>query len=570
MNYLSLLDLEKEPFSNSPDPEFFFASNQHMRSLQRLELAIRLRKGLSVALGEVGTGKTTICRRLIRRLGKDGDKMAVHLFLDPEFTSTRDFLQAIADAFGITALNDEASEREIKEALKRHLFSEGVDKEKITVLIIDEGQKLPGFCLEILRELLNFETNQFKLLQIVIFAQLEFRQALQERANFSDRIAELCNLTSLNFSDTRQMILFRIKQAQGRSIPPELFSFWAMVAIYRQTGGYPRKIVQLCSQTLLALIIQNKTKVSASLVKACSNRLVDRTPQRLVLRPVLLVILLAVISFWQWDKIYPVALAQKGQILEAISLAPHKNIKPAPSPEIAPALQIKPEQEFPPAAPAEKSVTAASITSPDQEPTAKTNVESTEELAVKISPAPDTEQSPPEEAVITVAALSLPTETVLGELKINKGDSLGWMIRHVYDTFNPALLQKVIAANPQIPDPDNLWVGAKITFPVACQPHQCANQPGYRLQLGQATTLAKAVRLLKSVLHKKIEAHLVPVWRPETGLNFLILTPTIYNDQETATSALQSLPTSLREKAQTLHDWEEGYLFLSSNVTMNE
>ncbi|MDH3393186.1 MAG: ATP-binding protein, partial [Desulfobulbaceae bacterium] len=200
MNYLKLIDLEKEPFANSPDPDFFFASDQHMRVQQRLELAIRLRKGLSVALGEVGTGKTTLCRRLIRRLGKVGGQVSVHLLLDPEFVSGAEFLRAIIAAFGLGTPAREASERELKETVKQHLLAQGVDGKKITVLIIDEGQKLPGFCLEILREFLNFETNRHKLLQIVIFAQLEFRQALRERANFSDRIAELCTLTPLNFA----------------------------------------------------------------------------------------------------------------------------------------------------------------------------------------------------------------------------------------------------------------------------------------------------------------------------------------------------------------------------------
>ena len=490
MNYLSLLDLEKEPFSNSPDPDFFFASNQHMRSLQRLELAIRLRKGLSVALGEVGTGKTTICRRLIRRLGEGDGKVSVHLFLDPEFASPLEFLAAIAAAFGIGEIHDDSSEREIKEAIKQFLFREGVDQEKITVLIIDEGQKLPGFCLEILREFLNFETNQHKLLQIVIFTQLEFRQSLRERANFSDRIAELCTLGPLNFADTRRMILFRLRQAHGRSESHNLFSFLAMVAIYWHTGGYPRKIVQLCSQTLLALIIQNKPMVTASLVRACWKRLAGGImPRPMIFRPALLVLLLAGIVFWQWDRINP---ATGIQAVQALSSLP----------------------------------------------------------------------SAPPETVLDDSA-SLPVVPELGRLPISAGDSLGDMIHRIYGYFNNEFLGLVATSNPQIRNLNRLSVGTQIIFPPACLPYKSPDQPGFRLQLGHAFTLAEADRLFRALLDDGVKPLLVPVWESSAGLGFLILMPASYPDQVTASAALQALPLPLRDRVQILHDWEDRYLFVT-------
>jgi len=181
MDYFSLLDLQKEPFSNSPDPEFFFGSDQHITCLQQLELAIRLRRGLSVVIGDIGTGKTTLCRQLIRRLdrsGEGGETIGAYLLLDPEFGSGRELLLTLVEMLGLEPLSASATDRQIKEALEHFLFEQGVTKQRMTVLIIDEGQRLPGFCLEILRELLNYETNQYKLLQIVIFAQQEFDAAL--------------------------------------------------------------------------------------------------------------------------------------------------------------------------------------------------------------------------------------------------------------------------------------------------------------------------------------------------------------------------------------------------------
>jgi type II secretory pathway predicted ATPase ExeA/phage tail protein X len=274
MEYFSLLHLNREPFSNSPDPEFFFDSRQHTACLQSLEMAIRLRQGLNVVLGEVGTGKTTLCRQLIRRLDDGGQKITLFLILDPDFHTPREFLTHLAALFAIPELAVTASDREIKEALKEYLFAQGVAAEKIIVLIIDEGQKLPGFCLETLRELLNFETNTHKLLQTVIFAQQELMEELQKRPNFTDRISNLLSLAPFGFADTRRMIQHRLRHAGATEGQDSgLFSLPALWIIHRLSGGYPRKIVQLCSKTVIALIIQNKTRVSVALVRASARRL---------------------------------------------------------------------------------------------------------------------------------------------------------------------------------------------------------------------------------------------------------------------------------------------------------
>ena len=91
MDYFSILNLKKEPFSNSPDPKFFFQSRQHLDCLQKLELALRLHRGLNVIIGDVGTGKTTLCRQLIRKFA-DNEEIETHLILDPFFTDTSEFL----------------------------------------------------------------------------------------------------------------------------------------------------------------------------------------------------------------------------------------------------------------------------------------------------------------------------------------------------------------------------------------------------------------------------------------------------------------------------------------------
>ncbi|MDD4998121.1 MAG: AAA family ATPase, partial [Syntrophales bacterium] len=104
MDYFKILNLAKEPFSNSPEPEFFYQSPKHVSCLQKLELAIRLRRGLNVVLGRVGTGKTTLCRHLISKFAEpDGtaDDVETHLLLDPSFSTPLEFLSTVALDFGI-------------------------------------------------------------------------------------------------------------------------------------------------------------------------------------------------------------------------------------------------------------------------------------------------------------------------------------------------------------------------------------------------------------------------------------------------------------------------------------
>ena len=174
--------------------------------------------------------------------------------------------------FGASKPETGVSEWQLRESIKKYLFSRGVDEKKTVILIIDEGQKIPDFCLEILREFLNYEVNEYKLLQIVIFAQKEFQQGIKKCPNFADRINVQLFLGPLNFRETTSMIQFRLEWAGTGGSTPALFSYPALWAVYRTTGGYPRKIINLCHQIVLASIIQNRTTAGWFLVRSCVKR----------------------------------------------------------------------------------------------------------------------------------------------------------------------------------------------------------------------------------------------------------------------------------------------------------
>jgi general secretion pathway protein A len=269
MSYFRLLGLEKEPFSTSPDPAFFYESLEHRAALVRLLVEIRLKRGLSLILGDVGTGKTTLSRKLFHML-KERQDIIFHMILDPTYDTEELFLASLIRTFGITTGSASATILDYKEAIKKYLFQKGVEENKTIVLLIDEAQKLNALSLEVLRVLLNYETNEFKLLQLVLLGQMEFLSKLRDMKNLWDRINLKYVLNPLDERETRQMIEFRLKAA-GHS-GGEFFTSEAVSEIYRYTQGYPRRIAMLCHHALKSLVMENKPVVDGMLIRGLIAR----------------------------------------------------------------------------------------------------------------------------------------------------------------------------------------------------------------------------------------------------------------------------------------------------------
>jgi len=265
MSYYKILGLEKEPFSSSPDPDFFFESNEHKSALLRLLIEIRLRRGLSVILGDVGTGKTTLSRKLFQML-KERTDILFFMIMDPTSQSEELFLESLIRVMGIEEeIGPGKSILDYKEAIKKFLFQKGIEENKTIVLVVDEAQKLNQLSLEVLRVLLNYETNEYKLLQLVLFGQMELVPRIKEIKNFIDRVVLKYVLNPLDEKETSDMIHYRLYQA-GFNSNMKLFTDGAVSEIYKFTQGYPRKINLLCHNALRALISENKVVVDDALV----------------------------------------------------------------------------------------------------------------------------------------------------------------------------------------------------------------------------------------------------------------------------------------------------------------
>ena len=262
MNYYEILGLKKEPFSTTPDPQFFYRSRQHQEALERLEIALRLRRGLNLIVGDVGSGKTTLARVLLQNFADDNN-FQFYLVLDPVFRSDYQFLKYLVEAFGANPRG--RSTLDYRNALESFLFRVGIEEGKVIVLIIDEGQKLTPSYIESIRTLLNFETNEYKLLQVIILGQLELLSKIRRKRNFMDRINLSYMINPLSYSDTKQMIRFRLERAGSNG--NNLFTDEAMTLIYDHSKGSPRKITLMCHHALESLIMQNRTLVEEDIIK---------------------------------------------------------------------------------------------------------------------------------------------------------------------------------------------------------------------------------------------------------------------------------------------------------------
>ncbi len=265
MSYYKILGLDREPFSTSPDPVFFYESGEHHAALMRLMVEIRLKRGLSLILGDVGTGKTTLSRKLFHIL-KEREDIIFHMILDPTYETEELFLDSLIRTFKIDLNPASASILDYKEAIKKYLFQKGVEENKIVVLLIDEAQKLNFLSLEILRVLLNYETNEFKLIQLVLLSQLELLPKLREMKNLMDRINLKYVLNPLDEQETKEMIEFRLRAA-GYQPGIDFFTDEAIKEIYHYTQGYPRRISMICHHALKTLVMENKSEVDLALMR---------------------------------------------------------------------------------------------------------------------------------------------------------------------------------------------------------------------------------------------------------------------------------------------------------------
>jgi general secretion pathway protein A len=263
--YTEYFKLSEPPFSLTPDPRFLFMSERHREGLAHLVYGVQQPGGFVQLTGEIGSGKTTLSRCLVRQLPHDTD---VALILNPRLTVI-ELLATACDELQIPYPAETQSIKVLIDALNRHLL-ESHAQHRRTVLIIDEAQNLSGEVLEQIRLLTNLETSQEKLLQIILIGQPELLTILKGKGlkQIAQRITARYHLLALTRQETYAYIRHRLLVA-GRKDP--LFTDSALRCIYRLSGGVPRLINILCDRSLLGAYALDRKQVTATIVRRASQ-----------------------------------------------------------------------------------------------------------------------------------------------------------------------------------------------------------------------------------------------------------------------------------------------------------
>ena len=271
----------EKPFSLTPDPRYLYRSESHANAFELLQYGIRRREGFIVVTGDIGTGKTTLCRALLDQLDR---KTFTALVLNP-FISEDDLLRLILQDFGVVSREEmkrgrlaAVSRQALIETLNEFLLSLLPLRAK-ALLIIDEAQNLPRPILEFIRMLSNLETDKEKLLQIVMVGQLNLKDVLRspELRQLDQRVSIRYELRPLGAEETAAYVAHRLTIAGGGAVVS--FTPKALQSVYKYSGGIPRVINLLCDRALLAAYSERATRVTPEMVRKGAGSL-DLAPPR--------------------------------------------------------------------------------------------------------------------------------------------------------------------------------------------------------------------------------------------------------------------------------------------------
>ncbi len=272
--YKDYFGFKEDPFSIAPDPQFLYMSDRHREALAHLIYGMKADSGFVLLTGEVGTGKTTVCRCL---LGQVPENSEIAFILNPKL-SVIELLATICDELGIVYPQDNASVKIFIDQINTYLLNAHSQGKQI-VLIIDEAQNLSVDVLEQIRLLTNLETDKRKLLQVIMLGQPELNSMLerQELRQLAQRVTARYHLEPLSKNEIEGYLIHRLAVA---GVERQLFPPAAISKLYGLTGGVPRLINLLSDRALLGAYVKELNVVSPALLAEAANEVFGKNNRK--------------------------------------------------------------------------------------------------------------------------------------------------------------------------------------------------------------------------------------------------------------------------------------------------
>jgi general secretion pathway protein A len=337
--YQHYFGLAEAPFSIAPDPRYLYLSQRHQEALAHLLYGVSGDGGFVLLTGDVGAGKTTVCRCLLQQIPASCD---VAYIFNPKLT-VEELLSTICVEFGIAYPSGNASIKVFVDCINAYLLDAHA-RGRHTVLIIDEAQNLSADVLEQMRLLTNLETNERKLLQIILLGQPELALMLDrpELRQLSQRIVARYHLGPLTKQEVAAYVRHRLEIAGAQR---QLFPAALMGRVYRLSGGVPRVINVLCDRSLLGTYVQGKERVDRATLAQAAREVFHQAPRRNQVRP-LLVILILVLGGGLAMTLYQLELRETGTAMAPATIAAGP-AKAAPVKEARPTAALPDTLEWP-------------------------------------------------------------------------------------------------------------------------------------------------------------------------------------------------------------------------------
>jgi general secretion pathway protein A len=558
MDYLDSLQCKTEPFASSSGVEIV-VSQAVRDSIAKLSHYIRLGTGLQLVIGTAGAGKTTLLHHLAQKFSAD-DKTVVLLLSNPQFRDLQQFLITVTGIFK-TIKAPSCFDDDIFQKAFNNLFYKLCKQEKKTVLLlIDNGQDLPDFCLHALNSFYDHHPDCSRFLQTVICGEPSFQRKINGNKALNSRAVFVTTPKPFSFKDVRKLIRVHLDWAAADpGSPPVLFSIPAQCAIFCLAQGHPQKTIDLCHFIVLTLVIENRKKAGWFMALRSAKPLFPPRAKRLqIIRTTFLsslIVLMLVFGFW------PVKVLQE-------TSPPNQN-RAAPQTESAVI-----EKTLPPVMPAEEEITgmvgaekSAAVLHQPEDKASTTEVpepessEIEEEKPFVAATAPESqpgkdfvlEQQPVDSPDLTGKRVKPPE--YLGDIITAPGENFGDMIRRIYGpwSFNTENVKTVIAANPDLKNPELLNVGDTIRFPtipVALTPEA---EEVWWVRINTLDNIQSAYRFLRQYRKSSPPLLILPS-RDDSGQVLMnILLEEYFTDKESAQKAIHTLPGAITAQAAALH-----------------